>query len=311
MADDSDRTVFKQPMPGGDRTSMRPSPGRRPGPGGERGKPEAQSSQQYSAPPQGGARSGFEQVQFNNSIGLNPLVNAASTLIAVFEKTSQSVRHPDVGGLHRSLVHEMKTFEQKAKEAGVRPEIVLSARYLLCSALDEAVLHTPWGGESAWGQRTLLSVYHGETSGGEKCFLILDRMLQAPAENLHMLELFYTVISLGFEGKYRLIHRGRDQLESLRDDLYRAIRTYRGDFERSLASSWQGLGRGRKTLSHHVPMWVAISVFMAIVLVGYAGFSYWIRTESNPIVDKLDVITGVEQAPVETGAPLPNGKEHK
>jgi len=225
------------------------------------------------------------------------LVNAASTLIAVFEKVRQSVRHSDVPGLHRRLVHEINQFSERAKETGVRPEIVVSARYLLCTALDEAVLHTPWGGESAWGQNTLLSAFYKQANGGEKCFAILDHMLQAPAENRDMLELFYVVISLGFEGKYRISDRGRDQLERLRDDLYRTIRNQRGDFERSLSTSWQGLGHTRRTLSHFVPMWVAASVFAAVVFIGYLGFGWWMRSESNPVVDELRVIAGLEKAP--------------
>jgi type VI secretion system protein ImpK len=295
MTDDNDRTVFK-PTPGGDRGSARPTPGRRSGateigrtrPGAPAGG--AIPAEPSSPPPLGGARSGFEQVRFNTALGLNPLVNAASTLIAVFEKIRHTARHPDVSGLHKRLVNEIRTFEQKAKDIDIKPEIVLAARYLLCCALDEAVLHTPWGDESAWGQRTLLSIYHGETFGGEKCFAILDRMLQAPAENLPMLELFYIFLGLGFEGKFRLIQRGRDQLDVLRDDLYRTIRNQRGDFERGLSPHWQGVGRTRKTLYHYVPMWVAASVFAALVFVGYAGFTYWMRATSDPVLQKLDAV---------------------
>lgn len=303
MVDDSERTVFKQPMPGGDRTSLRPTPGRRGGATEAGIGRAAPTANPYPSPAvTHGSRAGFEPVRFNTSLGLNPLVNAASTLIAVFEKTRHTARHPDVGGLHKRLTHEIKSFEQKAKDAGIRPEIVLAARYLLCSALDEAVLHTPWGDQSAWGQRTLLSVYHGETSGGEKCFAILDRMLQAPGENLEMLELYYVCLSLGFEGKYRVLDRGRDKIEVLRDDLYRTIRTHRGDFERSLSSHWQGLGRVRRTLSHYLPMWVAASVFAMVLFLGYGGFTYWMRAVSNPVVAELGRIAdgtteAVEQQP--------------
>lgn len=292
MTDDNDRTVFK-PTPGGDRSSMRPSPGRRPTTEVGRTRPAAAVAQPEPAPaysPPVGGRSGYEQVKFNTSLGLNPLVNAASTLIAVFEKTRHTTRHSDVGGLHKRLVHEIRNFEQKAKDLGIKPEIILAARYLMCSVLDEAVLHTPWGDESAWGQHTLLSIFHSERSGGEKCFAILDLMLRSPAENLYMLELFYICLSLGFEGKYRLISRGRDQLDALRDNLYRTIRNQRGDFERSLSPHWQGLGRVRKTLYHDIPIWVAASVFAVLVVIGYAGFAYWMRAASEPVVNKLDAI---------------------
>lgn len=305
---DPEKTVFKAPTPGGERTAMRPSPGRRGSGATEMGRtrpggaaaPVANNPYPAASPAAQGGRAGYEQVRFSTTQGLNPLINSAATLIAVFEKTRHSVRHPDVGGLHTRLVNEIKAFENKAKDVGSKPEIILAARYLLCSALDEAVLHTPWGDESAWGQRTLLRIYHGENTGGEKCFAILERMLQAPAENLHMLELFYICLSLGFEGKYRVIHRGHDKLESLRDELFRTIRTYRGDYERSLSSNWQGLGRVRKTLSHYVPIWVAASVFAVAVFLGYGGFTYWMHSVSNPVVAKLDLIAGAEKLAVDS-----------
>lgn len=300
MSDDFevDKTMFQQPVPGGERTALRPAARRR-GNATEMGRtrqmPAQGMSPQGRRPSGGAAGGGFESHSFDISHGLNPLVSAASTLIAVFEKTRNSIRHPDVGGLHTRLVNEIKQFENRAKDAGTRPEILLAARYLMCSALDEAVLHTPWGDESGWGQRTLLRIYHGETSGGEKCFAILQRMMQAPSENLHMLELFYVVLSLGFEGKYRLIDRGYEQLDRLRDDLYRSIRNCRGDHERSLSNNWQGLGHVRKTLSHYVPLWVAAAVFAVILFLSYGGFSYWMRSISDPVVQHLDTVAAREE----------------
>ncbi len=234
---------------------------------------------------------GVASAYFSTASGLNPLVNAASTLIAVFEKTRSSLSHPDVGGLHNRLVNEIKTFENTAKETGIKPEIVLSARYALCTSLDEAVLNTPWGSESAWPQRTLLSVFHNETSGGEKFFLILDRMKEQPAENLYILELMYIFLSLGFEGKYRVIHRGRDMIEQMRDDLFMVIRRQRGEYERSLSPNWRGLGKSRNSLVHYIPIWVVVSIVSAVLLLSYSGFRVWLYDSSSPIVEQLDEIT--------------------
>ncbi len=185
----------------------------------------------------------------------------------------------------------MKAFENKAKETGIKPEIVLSARYAVCTALDEAVLNTPWGSESAWPQRTLLSVFHNETAGGEKFFLILDRMKEQPAENLYILELMYIFLSLGFEGKYRVIHRGRDMIEQMRDELFTVIRRQRGDYERSLSPNWQGLGQSRNSLAHYIPMWVVASIVGAVLFLSYSGFRVWLYDSSSPVVKQLDVIT--------------------
>ena len=165
MSDDSDKTVFK-PMPGGlggrsgvgqganDRTSARPLPGGRPTaqaysggsgspfPGGSApqqnhnlaGNPQGVVSRTQNAAP-GRADANF----FRNVSGLNTLVNAASSLIGVIEKTRQSMSHPDVGGLHQRLTTEIRAFDAQVRASGVKPEIALAARYVLCSALDETI----------------------------------------------------------------------------------------------------------------------------------------------------------------------------
>ncbi|RKZ70437.1 MAG: DotU family type IV/VI secretion system protein [Gammaproteobacteria bacterium] len=297
-SDDSDKTVFKQPSVDADRTVIRPMPGGRntnvqqppvqPPPQVHQPvvPPQHQQVQQQQAQAVAGSSSDY----FSTYSGLNPLVNTASTLIAVFEKTRQALSHPDVGGLHQRLVREVKVFENKAKETNIKPEIILSARYAVCVALDEAVLNTPWGADSAWPQRTLLSVFHNETSGGEKFFLILDRMKQQPGENLYILELMYIFLSLGFEGKYRVVNRGRDKIEQIRDDLYSIIRRQRGEYERSLSPRWQGLGRSRKSLRQYIPLWVVASLVASVLFFSYSGFRIWLYDSSTPVAGQLDEI---------------------
>lgn len=292
--DDPNKTVFRKPAGAGDRTVIRPRPGGR-GATPQQQAPAApyipatptnyqgQQPQQQSYNPAFDAQAAY----FRTSQGLNPLVNAASTLIAVFEKTHKSMSHPNVGGLHQRVVNEIKAFEARAKEQGIKPELVLSARYLLCTVIDEAVLNTPWGAESAWTQRTLLSMFHNETAGGEKFFLILDRMRDMPAENLYILEMIYIFLSLGYEGKYRVINRGKETLEQTRDELFRIIRNHRGEYERSLSPSWQGLGNIRNTLAEYIPMWVVASVVGGFMLLSYSGFRYWLHHTSAPVAQQL------------------------
>ena len=292
--DNPDKTVFRQPVGAADRTVMRPRPG-----GRSNAPPQAPANQQippnYNSQGQNNNYNPVHQAPsfdtqaayFRTGMGLNPLVNAASTLIAVFEKTHKSMSHPNVGGLHQRLVNEIKAFEIKAKEQGIKPEVVLSARYILCTVLDEAVLNTPWGTESAWTQRTLLSMFHNETSGGEKFFLILERMRDRPAENLNILEMIYIFLSLGYEGKYRVVHRGKETLDQIRDELFRIIRNHRGEYERSLSPSWHGLGRMKNSLAEYIPMWVVASVVGGIMLLSYSGFRYWLYQSSAPVAQQL------------------------
>jgi len=283
---ENNKTVFRQSSPASNHTVMKPVPGGRiPSPYGTNTNQTINTinpvAQNYT----------MDSEIFRKSRGLNPLVNAASVLLAVFEKTRNAVSHSDVEGLYRSLVNEIKLFEENAKEQAVSSEIVLSARYILCTILDEAVLNTPWGCESAWTQRTLLSTFHNEASGGEKFFVILDRLRENPSDNIVVLELFYLCLSLGFQGKYQLDQRGSENINAIRNELFSIIRTFRGDYERGLSTDWQGLGQIKNPLSSYVPLWVVASLVAALLIFSYSGFRYWLYNSSGPMVAKFDNIT--------------------
>ena len=292
MRETGDKTVFRpKGASNPEHTIIRPTPGRR-----RNSAPSRSSSPRPSAPlNQSNVR--YSDKQFETSIGLNPIVKAASNLIAVFEKTRNAVSHPDVAGLHSRLGAELRDFHGNIQALGYKPEIALAARYIMCSALDEAVLNTPWGAESQWPQKTLLSVFHNETSGGEKFFKILERMRANPAENLEMIEFFYVLTSLGFEGRYRFADRGRDALERIRDDLFSIIRNYRGEYERSLAADWRGAGQLKKGLTSYLPMWVLASILAALLVVSYSGFRYWLFDSSAPVVEQLSKIIEEDNQP--------------
>ncbi|WP_196137613.1 type IVB secretion system protein IcmH/DotU [Aliikangiella sp. G2MR2-5] len=297
MNESGDKTVFRpRGSTNPDQTIIRPTPGRRK-PVASREPAVATAAQRtnYASHTSHGHPVSFEVAAgFQTLIGLNPIVKAAANLIAVFEKTRNTLNHPDVPGLYSRLSNEIKTFHAEVQAMGYKPEIALAARYIVCSALDEAVLNTPWGTESHWPQKTLLSVFHNETSGGEKFFQILDRLKSNPSENLEMLELFYVFLSLGFEGRYRFANRGRDAIEQVRDEVFAVIRNYRGEYERSLSNEWQGIGSGKKGLTQYLPMWVVASIVAALLVVSYSGFRYWLFESSSPVVKQLDDLAKTE-----------------
>jgi len=292
---DNDKTQFRQsPQQSPDRTTLRPTPGKR----GNVPTPGRSDPTQFPMPGATSAPRPQQPAAYNQAIyiqtfrGLNPLVNAASSLLALMVKLRTTFSHHDVNGLFQRICGEMKQFESRAKSDGERPEIVLAARYILCAGLDESVLKTPWGSESAWTQRSLLNSFHNETGGGEKFFVILDRMKETPAENLHILELMYICISLGFKGKYDLLSNGREHLDNLRDNLYQIIRRCRGEFERELSPTWQSRVVRRNKLTDYVPFWVIASSMAALLLLVYFGFRVWMYSSSSYVEQQLqDIVT--------------------
>jgi type VI secretion system protein ImpK len=219
--------------------------------------------------------------------GLNPLVDAAAPLLDLVGQLRTSVSHPDPTGLRDHLIQEVRTFEATARGSGIPESVVLPARYVLCSLLDESVLKTPWGSESVWSKQGLLITFHNEAYGGEKVFVLLERLMAYPAGNLDTLELLYLCLALGFEGRYRVRDGGRDQMEELRERLYQMIRAHRGEAERDLSPNWQGIVERRNPLIRHVPLWVLSAVAGVLLLGLFMGFSLSLNRASDPVYDAL------------------------
>ena len=222
--------------------------------------------------------------------GLNPLIDTAVVLLTLAAQLRNTASHPDVAGLREHVVQQIRVFEQNSRSAGITPEVALAARYTLCTLLDETVLGTPWGSESVWSTQSLLSTFHNETWGGEKFFMILERMMQEPAGNIDMLELMYVCLSLGFEGKYAVLEQGRSKLAETMDSLFRTIRMQRGDYERELSPRWRGVQDKRNMLVRYVPLWVVGALAGVLLLVTYGGFRFILESSSGPAYDTLETI---------------------
>jgi type VI secretion system protein ImpK len=237
-------------------------------------------------------------VSFSSKTGINPLVVAAGTLLAVITRIRNTIEHRDVQALHQQLVTGVKTFDLQLKQQNIRPEHALSARYMLCSCLDEAVLNTPWGSQSLWSQHSLLSLFHKETAGGEKFYIILSKMLEAPAQNIEILELSYLLLSLGFEGRYKLDARGRDQIESIKDNLFTTIEQVRGEFVQELAPKAAKAQQTSSSLTDYVPLWLVTACILAIAITSYSGFRLWLYESTKPTTAQLSELSqALKQTP--------------
>nr|WP_162235590.1 MULTISPECIES: type IVB secretion system protein IcmH/DotU [Pseudomonas syringae group] len=216
---------------------------------------------------------------------VNPLVAAASGLLAQVSRLSSTDSVGDIHSLNVQLSDQVKQFESEARQRAIATDQMLAARYVLCTVVDEAVLNTPWGSKSDWSKISLLSRFHKETFGGEKFFQLLEKLSSNPFMHLPMLELMYLCLALGFEGKYRSNLRRGNELEDIRDGLYRQIRHVRGDVSGTLSPHWQGVNSSGVRQLRVLPIWL-IALFTGISLtVMYSGFA-WVLGEQREAVLK-------------------------
>lgn len=284
--------------PGGsDRTILRPSPGgRRPTAGPAGGSDPFRSSM---PPPQPDPRREAAEERLELvavTAGLGPLVDAASPLLLLAVRLRGTLQHPSPENLYREAVHLVRRFDEDARRAGLPPEIAVPARYALCTFVDESVLGTPWGSQSAWANQSLLVTFHKEAWGGEKFFQIVERAQQSGDRDRELLRLLYVCIALGFEGRYRAEDRGRERLQAVQDQLARMLRDRdRGSGEIELSPHWQGVQDRRHKLVRYVPFWIIASVAGLLVLGAFAWLHLSLGSAAAPIQGRLARI-GVESA---------------
>lgn len=212
---------------------------------------------------------------------LNPLVSAAAKLLALTARLRTLVQPPNVPALRASTAEAVNQFDAAARRAGVSNESVLAARYVLCTAVDEAVANTPWGVQAGWNKQGLLVQFHNETWGGEKVFQLLAKLAQDVPAHRPLLELIYCVLALGFEGRYRVIDNGRAQLDTVRQRLAGLIEKDRPAVEAELSPHWRGQGAGTVRLRESLPLWVFAAGFALLLALAWFGLRLTLNNRSD------------------------------
>lgn len=235
---------------------------------------------------------------------LNPLVSAASTLLGLISSL-RNVRHaPNIPALRNSLTQAMQRFETDAHKLGLDNGQVVASRYVLCTALDEAVANTPWGAQAAWNKQSLLVQFHNETWGGEKVFQLLAKLAQDVTKNRSLLELMYCVLALGFEGRYRVIDNGRAQLDSVRQRLADMVRKDRPVPDTDLSPHWRGQAASKGNLTDGIPIWVAAAVLGLLLALAYLAFRMSLNYRSDTTFAAVSSLR-VPNVQIVATAPLP------
>jgi type VI secretion system protein ImpK len=271
-----------------------------PTPGGRRAAPAATPA---APPPEPAAQAGAAPHASLPGSGLNRLVRAANPLLDLVVPLRLTAQPPDLQQLRERLALAVRTFENEARAAGVDSEAIAAARYALCTLLDETIASTAWG-SGVWGTRSLLVAFHNEASGGEKVFLILQRLSQNPAANIDLLELFYLCLSLGLEGRYRLLDQGHAQLATLRERLLQLIRQQRGAVETDLSPDWRGQAVQAGSPLRSMPLWVLAAAACVLLLALQMVGSVLLNRSSDPVFAGLSRIrVAAAAAPVAAPAP--------
>ncbi|REL27675.1 hypothetical protein DXX93_14670 [Thalassotalea euphylliae] len=290
MADDGNKTII-MPNPGGRR---RPAPGNgfgqsqpdniHPAPGeqsplGHQPSHLTPSSQQHPAAHH------VHDLTFG-SLPNTYLANANDILVFVGNLNCVEPM-ADVTSIRREVESLFTGFESNLTALGYPADKIVLARYMLCCLVDELVLNTPWGSQSSWSQQTLLSKYHNETWGGEKFFLILDKLQANLSQNIALIELAYVCLATGFCGKYRLAKDEGAGLFAVQQKLARILEQYYPQADTELSPQWRGIGRGNEASKISTSPWLWASILLLILSATYLFLFFDLRKQTEPVYQML------------------------
>jgi len=219
--------------------------------------------------------------------GSNALVVSATPLLNAIPQIRHSIAHDDQDGLRQRLIDEIRRFEVRSQQAGLPYEVIVGARYCLCTALDEAAALTPWGSHGVWSGKGLLVSFHNETWGGEKFFQLLARLSQNPREHIYLLELINYCLLLGFEGRYRVMDNGRTQLETIKQRLWKMICGVRGGYAPPLSVHGEDRPVLRKLWRPVVPLWSCIALGGFFSCIFYIILNWQLGSSTNPVLAQI------------------------
>lgn len=237
---------------------------------------------------------------YTANFGINPLIAAASALFTLAAKLHNSESYTDINGLYQQLIHEIRAFENNAQAQQYRSDTILVTRYILCSFLDETILNTSWGKISNWERHRLLVTFHNEAQGGERFFMILERLSEDVAVHIDLLELIYICLSYGFEGKYRNLEFGKIELETVTEKLFESIRYYRGDLKKDFSKLQKSIvhQKVKPKEKAYIPLWLIAAVVSVVILTVYGGFNYFLAVNESRLFAELQSAEQVASAPI-------------
>ena len=183
---------------------------------------------------------------------------------------------------HRRVDQFLGQFENNARHLNKAPTAVSDAKYAFCALMDEIILSSDYSIRTDWERAPLQLRIFGEHLAGERFFDKLEMLRLDPVANLEALEVFYTALLLGFQGKYLL--EGSEKLNYLISRLGQEITHARGG-RREFSPNWKLPQRFQQYIRNELPLWL-FYLLLAIVASGlFFAFHWFLRTQTQDLAD--------------------------
>ena len=184
------------------------------------------------------------------------------------------------GELSRRIDDFLALYEKTARNFGKTPDAIESAKYAFCALLDETILSCEGGIRDEWERAPLQLRIFGEHLAGEGFFERLELLRMDPDKNLETLEVYYTCMILGFQGKYLL--EGTERLSYLIGRIGQEITQARGG-KPGFAPHWKLPFRFQEFVRHELPLWLFFALLLGVAVAIFFGYSYFLGSNAEDV----------------------------
>lgn len=226
-----------------------------------------------------------------------PICEAAHELLraqAEIPLRKRPLRRRQVETLRALLEQGVQNFERLCAQADIERDKITVASYTLCAALDEAVMHTAWGGGTAenglWARMSLSSQFHGDRDGGTKVYRLIARASEDPQGQHDLIRLYFRVMCLGFKGYYRTQPDGDQQHRMACRKLYDLLAPFQPPVPKELSINIAPTRERNFYPMRLIPFPVTIAVYALALLALYGYFRYELHVKEKALLEQLEQI---------------------
>ena len=198
--------------------------------------------------------------------------------------------------LGRRVDEFLALFEKSAGNFGKTPHAVESAKYAFCALLDETILGCEGSIRDEWERAPLQLRLFGEHLAGEGFFDRLEILRMDPDKNLETLEVYYTCLILGFQGKYLI--EGTERLSYLIGRIGQEIAQARGG-KAAFAPHWKLPFRFQEFVRHELPLWLFFALLLGVAVTIFFGYNYFLGNQ-------VDAVSVLPSTPAEAARSVQN-----
>ena len=176
----------------------------------------------------------------------------------------------------------LERFERDAASFGKPLGAIEDCKYAFCALLDELILNSEFAIRDAWEREPLQLRLFGEHLAGEGFFDRLETLRLEPQRHIETLEVFYTCLILGFQGKYLL--EGEDKLGCLTARIGQEIVSVRGG-KPGFAPHGRPASRLQAPAPRELPLWIFHALLALVALVLFLAFTFLLKSRTGELED--------------------------